>query len=296
MNYSLIVVLFIVSFSVLFGSQIAYATTEQVFFEDFDGGLAGWTESLCNRNDVVNQVCIIGLDTQLLDLPNELPESLPNWGFVEITATGGSLFVPVEVRFEKSFTVFNEDDYIVSAWLGIKDCNSCNIATQLYVDGTLALESIGPDIGVVPAGPHKSFQASAIHLTAGTHTIEMTMRSTAALNGQFRASFDDIRISRDIPTAIECGDKTELNSNNQCVPDLDKICGMGTVPDFNLLMCFGITMQTVGGELLDINTVSLLVASIGVNPVITGLVGITIAGVAGQAVWFVHRRRNPKNS
>jgi len=47
----------------------------------------------------------------------------------------------------------------------------------------------------------------------------------------------------------------------------------------------------IGGELLDINTVSLLIASIGVNPVITALVGITIAGVAGQAIWFVHRRR-----
>jgi len=52
----------------------------------------------------------------------------------------------------------------------------------------------------------------------------------------------------------------------------------------------------IGGELLDINTVSLLVASIGVNPVITGLIGITLAGVAGQAVWFVHRRRKSENS
>jgi len=47
----------------------------------------------------------------------------------------------------------------------------------------------------------------------------------------------------------------------------------------------------IGGELLDINTVSLLVASIGTNPIITGLVGITLAGVAGQAVWFIHRRK-----
>ena len=61
-------------------------------------------------------------------------------------------------------------------------------------------------------------------------------------------------------------------------------------------ICSGITtllnqLGMIGGELLDINTVSLLVASIGVNPVITGLVGITLAGVALQAVWFVHRRR-----
>ena len=47
----------------------------------------------------------------------------------------------------------------------------------------------------------------------------------------------------------------------------------------------------IGGALLEINSVSLLVGAIGVNPIITGLVGITIAGVAGQTVWFVHRRK-----
>ena len=56
-------------------------------------------------------------------------------------------------------------------------------------------------------------------------------------------------------------------------------------------LTFPMQMGMIGGELLDINTVSLLVASIGVNPVITGLVGITIAGVAGQAIWFIHKRR-----
>lgn len=94
--------------------------------------------------------------------------------------------------------------------------------------------------------------------------------------------------------ALTCGPKTFLNEQRQCVPDLDAICGSGTIPDFNLLMCFGLVMGAVGGELLEINTVSLLVAAIGTNPVITALVGITIAGVAGQAVWFIHKRKNRK--
>ncbi len=51
-------------------------------------------------------------------------------------------------------------------------------------------------------------------------------------------------------------------------------------------------MGMIGGELLDIDTMSLFIGAIGVNPVITGLVGITIAGVAGQAIWFVHRRKS----
>jgi len=82
-----------------------------------------------------------------------------------------------------------------------------------------------------------------------------------------------------------------LNSDNQCIPDLSQVCGQGTIPDFDALMCFGLVMGAVGGELLEINTVSLLVGAIGTNPVITAIVGITIAGVAGQAAWFIHKRK-----
>ena len=54
---------------------------------------------------------------------------------------------------------------------------------------------------------------------------------------------------------------------------------------------FPMDMSMIGGELLDINTVSLLVGAIGTNPVITGLVAVSIAGVVGQAVWFVHKKK-----
>jgi len=93
-----------------------------------------------------------------------------------------------------------------------------------------------------------------------------------------------------------CGPKTIFNSENKCIPDLSQVCGAGTIPDFDALMCFGLSMEAVGGAILDINTVSLLVGAIGTNPVITGLVGITIAGVAGQAIWFIHRRKKSENS
>jgi len=50
----------------------------------------------------------------------------------------------------------------------------------------------------------------------------------------------------------------------------------------------------IGGALLDIDTTALLVVTVGTNPVITGLVGITLAGVTGQAIWFLHKKK--KNS
>ena len=56
--------------------------------------------------------------------------------------------------------------------------------------------------------------------------------------------------------------------------------------------CFAQALSSmIGGELLEINTIPLLVGAIGVNPVITGLVGITLAGIVGQTAWFVHRRK-----
>ena len=53
-------------------------------------------------------------------------------------------------------------------------------------------------------------------------------------------------------------------------------------------------MSMVGGIPLDIDTVSLFIGAIGVNPVITGLVAITMGGVAAQAIWFVNSRRVKK--
>jgi hypothetical protein len=52
----------------------------------------------------------------------------------------------------------------------------------------------------------------------------------------------------------------------------------------------------IGGMLLDIDTTALLVVAIGTNPVNTVLMGITLAGVAAQSVWFVHRRKKSENS
>jgi len=96
------------------------------------------------------------------------------------------------------------------------------------------------------------------------------------------------------PAGFECGDKT-MEVAGICLPDLPLICGDGTF--IQNMMCFATSSgQVIGGYLIDINSASLFVAAIGINPVITGLVGITIAGITGQAVWFVHRRRKSETS
>ena len=56
--------------------------------------------------------------------------------------------------------------------------------------------------------------------------------------------------------------------------------------------CFAEALSSmIGGELLDIDTMALFVGAIGVNPVITGLVALTMGGIAAQAMWFFHQRR-----
>ena len=94
-----------------------------------------------------------------------------------------------------------------------------------------------------------------------------------------------------IPIAelVFCGEHTE-EILGFCVPILAELCSTGTMIDMGV--CTAQAMGSmIGGWLLDIDTTALLVASIGTNPVITTLMGITIAGVAGQAVWFVHKRK-----
>jgi len=202
-------------------AQSSHQATEIVFEENFDGVLSGWIETVCNRNDPPTQVCILGQATVLFDPPNEPAPSAPNWGFVEIFAGGGGgVTTPIEIRYQKTFNVAEEDDYDVSAWLGIKDCSGCNISTQLYIDGILVLERIGPNLDNDPVGPHDFFEQSVVHFTAGSHNIEMAMFSTGAISGHFRASFDEILIQRtiqDTPEQLRAIDKATNALEDACV-------------------------------------------------------------------------------
>ena len=89
-----------------------------------------------------------------------------------------------------------------------------------------------------------------------------------------------------------CSFKNTVDLENLlCIPDLEEICGEGTIIEG--MMCVARTMMaSVGGELLAIDSVVLFVAAIGVNPVVTGLVVITLAGVAWQTAWYLNKKKN----
>lgn len=188
----------------LFASDAAFSQPI-VLQENFDGltPLAGWSPSICIKNDPVNQVCGMGTFSRLLDpkgppTPLSAPSSAPNWGFVQISNPISNPGSGVEVRYQKSFNVVVEDDYPISAVLGTKDCAGCTIYTQLYVDGGLVFEDLGIDTNGNTA-PHtlKFPHSGMIHLISGTHMIELGMQTPSAVTGSLRASFDDIKIGVD---------------------------------------------------------------------------------------------------
>jgi len=89
--------------------------------------------------------------------------------------------------------------------------------------------------------------------------------------------------------AAQCQNNAVLVGNH-CEPDLAVICSTGTI--VSGLQCIAIGVgQMIGGTLLEIDKFALIVAAIGIDPLITGLVALTIVGVAGQAAWIVHKKK-----
>ena len=302
-----IILVFTITF-LLSSTQYSLAITETIFEENFDGNLTGWSESLCDLTAPENQTCSIGQAKELRDPPNDPPNSLPYWGYVEVfDPRGGPDLGSIEIRYSKPFEVIIEDDYDIMAWIGTKDCSGCSISSKLFVDGGLVFEKEGRTLPE-PETDRKFFEQKLIYLLPGTHNVSIGMSSTGAASGNFRASFDDIKIIREIP--LLCGEGT-LEVDNECIPNLKSICSFKNTSDLENLLCIPdleeicgegtimqgmmcvakTTMEAVGGELLAIDSAALFVAAIGVNPVVTGLVVITLAGVVGQTVWFLHKRK-----
>ena len=314
-NVTIVVLLVVPALALLGSLNSAFAITETVFEEDFDNGLSGWSESLCTVHRP-SQTCIIGQRTELFDPPNELPNSLPNWGIVQVTDTGGSDLGPIAVRFAKTFNVADEDVYDVRAWIGLKDCQGCNISTQLFIDGILVIDKVGENIpSAVQTSPnHKFFEQSSTTLTPGQHTVEMGMFATAANNGEFRASFDDIKISRTIPTPASHSHDLDFGDtiDGQGITLTDPATGMITCPDGHVMTglttgFFGgsisltpkctplsisdVLTMAVGGMMIQVNAIAVLAAGIGVDPMVTGLLLVTVVGISVQVAWILHKKR-----
>ena len=203
--------------NVTFGNRMI---AQQIIFEEnFDSGIAGWSQSLCQlRNS--GQECRIGTVTS----PTPVP-SPPNWGF-----SGIRDFVPgcagsVATKHAKSFSVSETGNYEISAVMFGSTCSGCDVFARLFIDGQQILIKKGQRLGVDPPLP-PSTQTAVVALPAGQHTIEIGMTSNAACFGGFSGLFDNIAITQTTasPTTILPGGpyySLELNqtSVNATAPD-----------------------------------------------------------------------------
>ena len=215
----------------------AFATTETIFNENFDGTLTGWNQILCNTNHPT-QICSLVQDAFIPNPhnPEKAPApSSPYWGSVRLQAFGEGSLTPIEVRYQKSFSVTTDGDYDVSAVLGVTDCSSCIETAELFIDGNLIFSESGVDVSVsAPSSPTTFPKSTTLNLTTGPHTVEINLYSTGAISGEFRASFDDISINRELPP------DTSINSavvGKTSVP----IINGGTTSETNITFSFSST-------------------------------------------------------
>ena len=169
-------------------------------------------------------------------------------------------------------------------------------------------------LGIITALLFSSFALSGMMVQAGANPNEITtvdgpeefwdglsVTSTAQCTMTHQVIGGGIKLYHPTlgnPAFDIIHENLDLATNSYKVT-IDGFISTGTVQAFAICQKINFPMNMgsmIGGELLDLDTMALFVGAIGVNPVITGLVGITIAGITGQAVWFVYRRRKSVNS
>ena len=175
----------------------AFGYTQATFEENFDGALNGWKSLLCLKhiNDIDGrQSCSIG--QSVISNPGELnkdAKSSPYWGYIQIKSTYPKCIEKThDVRYQKTFDVTVPDIYDVSAWIATSPCPTCKLKTShLYIDGEEILsQKASSGIPVL--------EKSKIDLNPGTHTITIRATTDRACTGEFRSSFDNIRVERAI--------------------------------------------------------------------------------------------------
>lgn len=252
----------------LFSSQDAFAVL--LFHDDFslDPALNGWTEEIVNG--------VPSDDISPIVVPNIPPHTNPDHGsevFFEIGSNSGAVRF-FNIKQIISTECFENIKIRLSAHQlagNYEPVDFLEISVDTNDDGIF--ESVLKDVDVWDGVDDPDDDSPRTGNTSPTSTLFIPLTNAATnnpnLNIKIEASFNSRSIAAPIP--LEGYFLTEVEVTGDAIQG---IC------------------DAVGGNILEIDNYALFVAAIGTNPVITGLVGITLAGVAGQTLWFVHRRKN----
>ena len=257
MNKWIFGIIFLISFSVLFSSQDAFALT--LFQDDFsiDLEMNGWTKEIVNGapSDDISQLDHGHGDEVFFEInSNKIGVRLFN--IKQIIST--ECFENIKIRLSAHQLAGGNYEPV----------DFLEISVDTNGDG---FESVLKDVDVWDAEDDSDDDSPETGTILPLSTLFIPLPNAATnnpnLNIKIEASFN----SRSTNPALEAYFLTEVEVTGDAIQG---IC------------------NAVGGNILEIDNYALFVAAIGTNPVITGLVGITLAGVAGQALWFVHRRKN----
>jgi len=256
-------IIFLISFSVLFSSQDAFAVL--LFQDDFstDPMSNGWTENfVVDSADGIHPIPInvpphVGHGNEVIlekNSPNS-PDVVTKRFFSinRIISTVGFENIQISLTAHQTSDNYEPVDFL-------------EISVDTNGDGTF--DSVLKDVniweGIEDQNPDDTIASNGN--TSPTSTGFIPLPNTGAnipnLNIKIEASFNSQREDYFLTEVEVIGDAIEVPGN------------------------------VIGGKILEIDNYTLLVAITETNPVLTGLVGITLAGIAGQAVWFVHRRKN----
>lgn len=247
----------------LFSSQDAFAVL--LFQDDFsiDPALNGWTEEIGNGgpSDDISPIVDPDHGTEVFFKIGDNTGAVRFFNIKQIIST--ECFENIKIRLSAHQLAGNYEP-----------ADFLEISVDTNVDGIF--ESVLKDVDVWDAVDDPDDDSPRTGNTSPTSTLFIPLPNAATnnpnLNIKIEASFNSRSIAAPFGLiSLEGYFLTEVEVIGDAIQG---IC------------------DAVGGNILEIDNYALFVAAIGTNPVITGLIGITLAGVAGVTVWFVHRRKN----
>lgn len=240
----------------VFGSQDAFA--ELLFQDDFsmDPELNGWTENfVVFSSDGIRPLFPqhVGHGPEVIFEKNSSPDVTPRFFSIDrIISTVGFENIQISLTAHQTDDNYEPEDFL---------------EISVDTDGDGIFESVLKDVEIWNGVEDQS-------------TIDTNIPHGNSLPTS--TGFIPLSNNADNNPNLKIRIESSFNSQNEdyFLTDVQVIGDMIESTD-----------NVIGGKILEINNHALFTAAIDTNPVVPGLIGIALAGVAVQTAWFLHKRR-----
>jgi len=174
----------------------SFQTKAAVIFSDNfqDGNVDGWTLSSSHPGlNVGIEASLLGGGPSGSDILDGTDQSLRTY----LIAPPGAGNTGAFTRATTDFNISNAGDYTLDLEARSRNCSSCDIYYEIFVDGFALWDHNSVGAAPVLSFEQKSFDLSSLSL--GTHTLTLGMYTTASYSGNFQAFFDDVVIHNNVP-------------------------------------------------------------------------------------------------